>query len=69
MTFAWFRRLYELLILAIHKIKSSAIHRHIVARLKSVKEWLKNRLSGPRLFVRKLMEKFRISKYYKNSRS
>jgi hypothetical protein len=69
MTFVWFRRLYELLILAIHKIKSSAIHQHIVARLKSVKEWLKNRLSGPRLFVRKLTEKFRISKYYKNSRS
>jgi hypothetical protein len=33
-----------------------------------VKAWLKNQLSGPRLFVRKLMEKFRISKYYKNSR-
>ncbi|MGJ0490303.1 hypothetical protein [Methylobacter sp.] len=69
MTFVWFRRLYELLILAIHKIKSSAIHQHIVARLKSVKEWLKNRLPGPRLFVRKLMEKLRSSKAYQNLRN
>ncbi|MEF3076827.1 hypothetical protein V2P20_17520 [Methylobacter sp. Wu1] len=67
MTFGWFRQLYELVELAIHKIKSSAIHRHIIARLKSVKEWLKNRLSGPRLFVRKLMEKLRSSDHFRKS--
>jgi hypothetical protein len=67
MTFGWFRRLYELVVLAIHKIKSSAIHRHIIARLKSVKEWLKNRLSGPRLLVRKLMGKIRSSAHFRKS--
>lgn len=69
MTFGWFRHLYELVELAIHKIKSSAIHQHIIARLKLVKEWLKNRLSGPRLLIRRLMEKLRSSKRYQNSKS
>jgi hypothetical protein len=67
MTFGWFRQSYELLMRAIDKVKASAIHQHIVARLKSVKEWLKNRLSGPRLFIQTLMEKLRSSILFRKS--
>lgn len=65
MTFGWFKQSYELLMRVIDKIKASAIHRRIIARLKSVKAWLKSRLTGPRLFMRKLMEKIRNSEPFR----
>jgi hypothetical protein len=51
MTFGWFKRSYELILLIIEKIKFSAVYHRIAARLKQVKAWLKIRLCRPRLFV------------------
>lgn len=64
MTFVWFKQAYDLLISIIEKIKSSSIHQRIAARLKAVKEWLKIRLPGPRLYIKKLMETLKNSKAF-----
>lgn len=64
MTFDWFKQAYDLLISIIEKIKSSAIHQRVVGKLKVVKEWLKIRLSGPRLSINKLIEILRRSKNF-----
>ncbi len=64
MTFVWFKQAYDLLISIIEKIKSSSIHQRIAARLKSVKEWLKIRLPGPRLYIKKMMETLKNSKAF-----
>jgi len=50
--------------LIIEKIKSSSIHQRIAARLKSVKEWLKIRLPGPRLYIKTLIETLKNSKAF-----
>ena len=64
MTFVWFKQAYDLVISIIVKIKMSAIHQRVVARLKLVKEWLKIRLSGPRLYINKLMKLLKNSKAF-----
>jgi hypothetical protein len=61
MTFGWFQKAYELIILIIEKIKSSAIHQSIAARLKAVKEWLKILLSRPRLYIHRFMDALKSS--------
>lgn len=61
MTFGWFKRAYELILWSIEKIKSSAIHQRIAARLKAVKEWLKILSSRPRLYIHRFMEALRSS--------
>ena len=45
MTFDWFKQVYEFVTSIILKIKMSSIHKRIVTRLKSAKEWLKIRIS------------------------
>lgn len=67
MTFVWFKQSYELLISVIEKIKMSAIHQRIAARLKSVKEWLKIRLPGPKNYIKRLMETLKNSKASDNA--
>ena len=62
LTFAWFKQAYDLLVAGIERIKSSAIHQSIVARLKVVKEWLNIRLYAPRLYINKLIENLRNRK-------
>jgi len=59
MTFGWFKQAYDLVISIIEKIKSSAIHQSIAARLKAVKEWLKIRMLPTRLYINKLIETLR----------
>ncbi|MEC4748768.1 hypothetical protein [Methylomicrobium sp. Wu6] len=59
MTFGWFKRAYDFIILIIEKIKASAIHQSIAARLKAVKEWLKIRLSPISQYIRKFIETLR----------
>jgi hypothetical protein len=61
MTFGWFERSYELILLIIEKIKLSAIYQRIAARLKQVKAWLKIRLYRPRLYI------YRFFKVLRNS--
>jgi hypothetical protein len=61
MTFGWFKRSYELIMLIIEKIKHSAIHQRIAARLKQVKAWLRIRLYPTQLYINKLMETLRSS--------
>jgi len=65
MSFYWFKQAYDGIITIIEMIKSSAIHRRVAARLKAVKEWLKNRLFRPRLFIQKLFEKLKSLKLLK----
>ncbi|MGR8979052.1 MAG: hypothetical protein ACU84H_03025 [Gammaproteobacteria bacterium] len=64
MTFGWFKQVYGLVIAVVEKIKSSAIHQSIAARLKSVKEWFKIRFSPTRLYISKLVETLRSSKTF-----
>jgi len=64
MTFGWFKQAYDLVISIIVKIKMSAIHQRVVARLKLAKKWLKIRLSGPRLYINKLMKLLKNSKAF-----
>jgi len=59
MAFGWFKQAYDIVISIIEKIKSSAIHQSIAARLKAVKEWLKIRMSPTRLYINKLIEALR----------
>ncbi|WP_024299337.1 hypothetical protein [Methylomicrobium lacus] len=59
MTFGWFKQAYDIVISIIEKIKSSAIHQSIAARLKAVKEWLKIRMSPTKLYINKLIETLR----------
>jgi hypothetical protein len=61
MTFGWFERSYELILMIIEKIKLSAIHQRIAARLKQVKAWLKIRLHRPRLYIGRVIEALRNS--------
>jgi hypothetical protein len=61
MTFGWFKQSYELILLIIEKIKSSAIYLRIAARIKQVKAWLKIRLHPAQLYISKLMETLRSS--------
>jgi hypothetical protein len=61
MTFEWFKKTYDLVILVIEKIKLSAIHQSIAAKFKDVKEWLKIRLHPIRLSINTLMETLRSS--------
>ncbi|MGJ0515577.1 MAG: hypothetical protein ACR65O_07500 [Methylomicrobium sp.] len=61
MTFGWFERSYELILLIIEKIKLSAIHQRIAARFKQVKAWLKIRLYRPRLYIRRFIEALKNS--------
>ncbi|WP_374086806.1 hypothetical protein [Methylomicrobium lacus] len=56
MTFGWFKQAYDLILLIIERIKSSAIHQSIVARLRTGKAWLKTRLSPARLYINRLIE-------------
>jgi hypothetical protein len=67
MTFVWFKQSYDSLISIIEKIKMSSIHQRIAARLKSVKEWLKIRLSGTKPYINKLMKTLRNSKTFDKS--
>jgi hypothetical protein len=60
-TFVWFKRSYELILLIIEKIKLSAIHQRIAARLKQVKAWLRIRLYRPRLYIGRFIEILRNS--------
>jgi hypothetical protein len=62
MTFGWFKQAYDIVISIIEKIKMSSIHQRIATRLKSVKEWLKIRLSRSKLYINNLMEALRNSK-------
>lgn len=55
MTFVWFKKSYDLTIWIIDGIKSSSIYLRIVARIKTVKEWFKSRLSLPRFYIKKLI--------------
>ena len=64
MTFEWFKQAYDLVISVIVKIKMSAIHQRIVARLKSVKEWLKIWLYSPRLYLINLLKILRNLKSF-----
>jgi hypothetical protein len=61
MTFGWFERSYELIMLIIEKIKLSAIHQRIAARLKQVKAWLKIKLYRSRLYIRQFVQAIRNS--------
>jgi hypothetical protein len=61
MTFGWFKRSYELILLIIEKIKFSAIYQKIAARLKQVRAWLKIRLYPIQSCISKLMETLRSS--------
>jgi len=61
MTFGWFKQAYDLILLIIERIKASAIHQSIAAKLKAVKEWLKIRLYPARLLIYKIMETLRLS--------
>jgi hypothetical protein len=61
MTFGWFERCYELILLIIERIKHSAIHQRMAARIKQVKAWLKIRLYRPRLYVFRLIETLKTS--------
>jgi hypothetical protein len=63
-SFGWFKKTYDSVITMIEKIKMSAIHQRVKAKLKSVKEWLKIRLSRPRLTINKLIETLRNSKTF-----
>lgn len=62
MTFGWFKQAYDIVISIIEKIKMSSIHQRIATRLKSVKEWLKIRLSRSKLYINNLMETLGNSK-------
>lgn len=62
MTFGWFKQAYDIVISIIEKIKMSSIHQRIATRLKSVKEWLKIRLSRSKLYINNLMEALGNSK-------
>jgi len=59
MTFGWFKQAYDLILLIIERIKASAIHQSIAAKLKAVKEWLKIRLSPIRQYIGKFIETLR----------
>jgi hypothetical protein len=61
MTFGWFKRSYELIMLIIEKIKHSAIHQRIAARLKQVKAWLKIKLYRSRLYIGQFVEAIKNS--------
>jgi hypothetical protein len=61
MTFGWFKQTYGLILLIIEKIKLSAIHQRIAAKLKRIKAWLKIRLHPTQLYISKLMETLRSS--------
>jgi hypothetical protein len=61
LTFGWFERSYELIMLIIEKIKHSDIHQRIAARLKQVKAWLKIRLYRSRLYIGRFIEALRNS--------
>jgi hypothetical protein len=61
MTFGWFERCYELILLIIERIKHSTIHQRMAARIKQVKAWLKIRLYRPRLYVFRLIETLKTS--------
>jgi hypothetical protein len=61
MTFGWFEQTYELILMIIEKIKHSAIHQRIAARLKQVKAWLKIRLYRSRLYIGRFIEALRNS--------
>jgi len=56
MTFGWFKQAYDLILLISERIKSSAIHQSIAARLRTGKAWLKTRLSPARLYINRLIE-------------
>jgi hypothetical protein len=53
MTFDWFKQVYDFVMSIILKIKMSSIRQRIVARLKSVREWLKIRISRVRRYFQK----------------
>jgi hypothetical protein len=61
MTFGWFEQTYELILMIIEKIKHSAIHQRIAARIKQVKAWLKIRLYRSRLYIGRFIEALRNS--------
>jgi hypothetical protein len=61
MTFGWFKQTYELILLIIEKIKLSAVHQRIAAKLKRIKVWLIIRLHPTQLYISKLMETLRSS--------
>jgi hypothetical protein len=67
MTLEWFNKAYDFFMSIIVKIKMSAIHQRIVARLKSVKEWLKIWLYSPRLYLINLLKILRNSKTFDKS--
>ncbi|MGR9087816.1 MAG: hypothetical protein ACU841_12190 [Gammaproteobacteria bacterium] len=56
MTFGWFKQTYDLLMLLLERIKSSAVHQNILAKLKAVKAWLNIRLAGSRQYIGKLLQ-------------
>ena len=66
MTFDWFKQAYDFVISIIDMIKRSAVHQRIAARLKSIKEWFKLRLSisSPIPYMIKLMKILRKSKLF-----
>ena len=66
-TFGWFRQTYDVVIASIDTIKTSAIYRRVAARIKSVKDWLKDPLSGPSLVMHKLFEKLKSLKLFEKT--
>lgn len=52
-SFIWFKYSYDLLTAIIDKIKTSAVHQNILARIKAIKSWLKQQV--PRQLIARLI--------------